>query len=184
MCGAVFVTIYWLWTFNRSLAIAITIGIAALQAVPAARVLALDLAPDYERNSMEWDQSLIRFPIRSLTDRLPALASTPVSRIRVVDFGIDLISLKVVYPDLARRYDLRGEMQSPAAPDCACRTQSEATLAVFEWPAHFSDTPSGRSRFELPHAACVAQMRNSCAAVALEQRADGAIVGAIGTGVR
>lgn len=180
LCGAVFVTTYWLWSVNRRVLIAVCAAIAVLQAAPAVRVFALDFAPDYERNSLEWDAGLVRFPIRSLIGRLPP----SVSRIRVVDFGVDLISLKVAYPDLAKRYELLGESQPLASPDCSCRSQPEATLAVFEWPAHFSDTADGRARFELPQAACLAQLRATCAVTATEPRADGAIVGAIGSGVR
>jgi hypothetical protein len=181
LCGAAFATTYWISTANRRLLIAITVAIAALQIVPTTRALALDFAPDYERNSLEWDSSLIRFPIRSLIARLP---DSSVSRIHVVDFGTDLISLKVAYPDLARRYDLHGDTQSLTAPDCSCRSASAATLAVFEWPANFSDTPDGHGRFEMPQAACIAQQRATCATTALEQRADGAIIGAIGAGIR
>jgi hypothetical protein len=124
---------------------------------------------------------LIRFPVRSLIARL---ADPAIARIRVVAFDMDLISLQVAYPDLARRYELRGESQSTAAPDCGCHSPSEATLAVFEWPAHFDDTGDARESFESMHAACVAQLRATCATVALEQRPGGAIIGAIGAGRR
>lgn len=178
VCGGVFVTTYWL--SYRSL-IAMAVIIAALQVVPASRVFGLDFEPDYERNALESDRSLIRFPIRSLIAWLPDPA---IARIRVVTFNTDLISLKVAYPDLARRYDLAGEMQSAAAPDCGCKSTSEATVAVFEWPANFDDKPGARSSFASTHAACVAQLRATCASIALEQRPDGAIIGAIGTGTR
>jgi hypothetical protein len=181
VCGALFVTSYWLSAINRRVLIAVCVALALLQLVPTVRTLALDFSPDYERNSLEWDRSLIRFPIRSLIARLPA---SSISQVRVVDFGMDLISLKVAYPDVARRYELQGESQSIASPDCSCRAQTQATLAVFEWPAHFNDTPEGRARFESPQGACLAQLRATCAETATESRADGSIVGAIGSGVR
>jgi hypothetical protein len=181
LCGAVFATTYWLFTVNRRLLIGVSVAIAALQVIPTARVFALDCKPDYERNSLESYRSLIRFPVRSLIARL---ADPAIARIRVVAFDMDLISLQVAYPDLARRYELRGESQSTAAPDCGCHSPSEATLAVFEWPAHFDDTGDARESFESMHAACVAQLRATCARVALEQRRGGAIVGAIGAGPR
>jgi hypothetical protein len=180
LCGALFATTYWLAGINRRVLVAISVVIAALQVVPAARVFALDFKPDYERNALEAEHSLIRFPIRSLIRRLP---DPSITRIRVIDFGIDLISLKVAYPDLARRYDLRADTQSAAAPACGC-SPAEATLAVFEWPAHFDDGPGARANFDAMHAACVAQLRAACASIALEQRPDGAIIGAIGAGTR
>ena len=185
LSGAAFATTYRL-TDRRQL-IAIPMVMAALQAWPVARTFALDFRPDYERNSMEWKGSLIRVPIRTLIERLPRLsaaqAGSPRS-IRVVAFGIELTSLQVVYPDLATQYELRrGDLDaSPSA--CACRDQSEAVLAGFEWPAHFGDTVTARSAFESLGPACVKQVEATCVAVEVERDRRGAAIGVIGVGVR
>ena len=107
-----------------------------------------------------------------------------MSRIRVIAFGTDLISLRVAYPDLARRYDLQGETKSPNDPDCMCRNATEAVIAGFEWPAHFRDAPDARVHLTQNQSACLAQVRASCGSIALEERRDGAIIGALGVGVR
>jgi hypothetical protein len=178
ICGALLLTTHAL--ANRRMLIGLSAAIALLQAVPTARVFALDLKPDYERNSLEWAQGLVRFPIRSLADRLPGFPGGPVRRVRVIAFGIDLISLRVAYPDLARQYDLAGDMQPPSAPDCGCTSPIDGVLAGFEWPAHFTDTPEGHERYQAQQSACVAQIRATCAATAFEQRPTGEIVGAVG----
>jgi len=182
VCGALFMTTHAL--ANRRMLIGLSATIALLQLSNTASVFALDFKPDYERNSLEWAQGLVRFPIRSLADRLPGFPGGAVRRVRVIAFGIDLISLRVAYPDLARRYDLAGEMQPPTAPDCGCTVATDAVLAGFEWPAHFADTLEGRNRYEQQQSACVAQIRATCAATAFEQRPSGEIIGAVGAGVR
>jgi hypothetical protein len=172
-------------TASANALIGATLVIAALQSFTATSVLALDFLPDYERNSLEWPQALVRFPIRSLSQRIPALASgRQVSKIRVIIFEMDLISLRVAYPDLARQYELLGDVQSPNASDCTCRSMDEAVVAGFEWPAHFAAISSGRQRLDQDQSGCLAQIRSTCASVALEQRADDAVIGAIGVGTR
>lgn len=185
VCGFVFVATEWLAHHWRTRLAALSYALIVLQFGSIIQMLALDFAPDYERNSLEWSQGLVRLPIRSLVRRLPELTGgDAVTSIRVAAFELDPISLRVAYPDLARRFDLQGEMQSPAGPDCGCRLATQAFLAGFEWPAHFSDTPQGRERYHRQQSSCVAQVRATCASIALEQRGDGAIVGVLGVGPR
>ena len=185
LCGIALMTAHTLAPHRRALLIAVTLAIAALQSFTTASIMALDFLPDYERNSLEWPQALVRFPIRSLSQRIPELASDrTVTKVRVIVFEMDLISLRVAYPDLARQYDLQGEVQPPAAPDCTCRSGDEAVIAGFEWPAHFAATPSGRHRLEQEQSKCMTQIRATCSQVALEQRPDGAVIGALGVGSR
>ena len=185
VCGMVFVAMHAIPQHQRAMLINVSLAIAALQSFTTAGIFALDFQPDYERNSLEWSQGLVRLPIRSLSNRIPDLpGGAEISRIRVAAFGLDLISLKVAYPDLARKYELQGEMQPPTGTDCGCRSTTEAFLAGFEWPAHFSNTTEGRARYEQQESRCVAQVRATCASIALEQRPDGAIVGVLGVGVR
>jgi hypothetical protein len=185
LCGIVFMTAHWLAEHRRRFLIGVTLVLVALQSFTTTFVLALDFLPDYERNSLEWPQALVRFPIRSLAARVPDLAGDhQVSRIRVIVFEMDLISLRVAYPDLARRYDLQGEVQSPAAADCTCRSSGEAVIAGFQWPAHFAARASSRQRLEQEQSRCLTQLRATCASVALEQRPGGAVIGALGVGNR
>lgn len=181
LCGALLFTTYSLT--NRRILIAISAIIAALQFSTTARVFALDFQPDYERNSLEWPQSLVRLPIRSLANRLGELpGAANIKSLRVLGFEMDLISVRVAYPDLARKFEMTGEMQSAAGTDCGCASASQAVLAGFEWPVHFADTPKGRDRYERQQSRCVAQMRATCASMILEQRATGEIIGALGVG--
>jgi hypothetical protein len=183
LSGAAFATAYRL-TDRRQL-IAIAVSMAALQAWPVARAFALDFGPDYERNSLEWNGSLIRLPIRTLIERLPAVpGGGGPSSIRVVTFGTELTSLHVAYPDLANQYELRRGDAAASPSSCACRDRSEAVLAAFEWPAHFGDTAAARSAFEALAPACVKQAEATCGAVEVERDRRGAAVGVIGVGVR
>jgi hypothetical protein len=184
--GAAFATTYRL--SDRRQLIAIPVIMAALQAWPVARVLALDFRPDHERNSLEWNGSLIRLPIRTLIERLPrhsaATAGGDPHSIRVVTFGTELTSLQVAYPDLANQYELRRGDAATSPSSCSCRDQSEAVLAAFEWPAHFGATVAARSAFEALAPACVRQVEATCSAVEVERDRRGAAVGVIGVGVR
>ena len=183
VCGLAFVTTHSL--HRRSLLTGLSYAIVFLLIASTVRMIGLDFRPGYERNSLEWAQGLVRLPIRSLSDRLPGLAGgANVSKLRVVTFEIDPISVKVAYPDLATRYELQGEMQPSLAPDCACKVATEAVLAGFEWPVHFGGTPEGRERYQQQKSRCVAQVQQTCASIALEQRPAGEIIGVIGVGVR
>ena len=176
--GAVFATTYRIT--DRRVLIALAAMIAALQAAPVSRALALDFRPDYERNSLEWSRSLIRLPIRTLIEKLPAVPGGTPARVRVITFGTELTSLQVAYPDLAKRYQLqRGDVNASPA-ECACRDPAEAVLAAFEWPAHFGDTAEARSAFEQLGASCVQQVEATCRAHAVERDRQGAAVGIIG----
>ena len=44
--------------------------IAVLQLPAVTRMFTLDFQPDYERNSLEWDRSLIRLPVRTLAEKI------------------------------------------------------------------------------------------------------------------
>lgn len=183
LCGAVIATTY--RVVDRRMLIALSVLVATLQAVPFARAFALDFRPDYERNSLEWNGSLVRLPIRTLATRMPeARDAAQVHRLRVISFGPELISVPVAYPDLAARYALTLDQQSAGRVDCRCRDSAEAVLAGFEWPAHFGDTPAGRSLFEHVTAACVEQINISCNSTILERHSSGAVVGALGVGRR
>ena len=169
---------------DRRRLMAVPLVIAGLQAWPMAQTFALDFRPDYERNSLEWNGSLIRLPIRTLVGKLPALAKDAPMRIRVVTFATDLISLAVVYPDLAARYELRPDSYAASYEACSCRDNAEAVLAAFEWPAHFGDTPEQRAAFDLRASSCIRQLEATCRAVEVERHRSGAAVGVIGAGVR
>ena len=182
LSGAIFATTH--RTTDRRVLIAIPLVIAGLQAWPTARTFALDFRPDYERNSLEWNGSLIRLPIRALIGKLPALPGDTPARIRVVTFDTDLISLRVVYPDLATRYELQPEGYATSPEACSCRDETEAVLAAFEWPAHFGDTPKQRAAFDLRASSCVRQIEATCRAFEVERHPRGAVVGVIGAGVR
>ena len=180
VCGAVFAAAY--RSSQKALLVSCVV-IAALQLPAVARMFTLDFQPDYERNSLEWNRSLIRLPIRTLAEKV---AATPggeqVRRIRVITFGTELISLRVAYPDLAERFELLGDEQSAASPDCRCRGNSEAVIAGFELPVHFGDTPAARALFSDVTAACLNQLETTCLSRTLEQHRSGAIVGALGIG--
>lgn len=182
VCGAVFTSACRSAERQQAL-VAVCAVIAVLQLPAVTRMVTLDLQPDYERNSLEWDRSLIRLPIRTLARQI---ASTPggeqVRRIRVITFGTDLTSLRVAYPDLAARVDLQRDEQSASAADCRCRDSSEAVIAGFEWPAHFGDTPAARAAFEHVSGSCVSQIETTCLSRTVERHRSGAIVGALGVG--
>jgi len=182
LSGAIFATMY--RVSDRRLLLAIPLVMVALQAWPMARVFALDLRPDYERNSLEWNGSLIRLPIRALIRRLPSLAGQTPTSVRVVTFDTDLISLRVVYPDLAARYELRPDGYAASFEACSCRDDTEAVLAAFEWPAHFADRPGQREAFHQRASSCRARIEATCRAVEIERNDSGEAVGVIGAGVR
>ena len=182
VCAAVFAGAYRLADDRRAMLV-ICAALFLLQAVPVTRMLALDLQPNHERNSLEWTGSLIRMPIRALSSRLPQIeGGAQVKRVRVIAFASDLISLKVAYPDLAARYELIGDLQPAATPDCRCRDNTEAVLAVFEWPAHFGDTPEARAIYTQTSAVCVKHIEMSCVTRAVNTDRSGATVGAMGVG--
>jgi hypothetical protein len=182
LCGAVFASAYRSAERDRAL-VALCAVIAVLQLPAVTRMFTLDFQPDYERNSLEWKDSLIRLPIRTLAGTIANThGGEQVRRIRVITFGTDLISLRVAYPDLAERFDLQGDGQSASTPDCRCRDNSEAVIAGFALPAHFSDTPAAREIFNHVSAACVNQIETTCLSRTLESHRSGAGVGALGVG--
>ena len=182
VCGALFGSAYRTAEPPTTL-IALCALIAVLQLPAMTRMFTLDFEPDYERNSLEWNRSLIRLPVRTLATQI---AATPggeqVRRVRVISFGTDLTSLRVAYPDLVERFDLQQDEQSAASPDCRCRDNSEAVIAGFEWPAHFGETPAARAAFEQVSATCVSQMEISCLSRTVERHRSGAVIGVMGVG--
>lgn len=182
VCGAVFASAYRLSERHKTLMV-LSALVAVLQFPAVMWMFTLGFQPDYERNSLEWNRTLIRFPIRTLAETITSTqGGEQVRRIRVITFGTDLISLRVAYPDLAERFDLQPDEQSPATPDCRCRDNSEAVIAGFEWPANFGDTPSARAAFTEVSAACVNQIETTCLSRTIESHPSGAIVGAMGVG--
>ncbi len=182
VCGAVFASTYRSAERERALIVLCAV-LAVLQLPAVTRIFTLDFQPDYERNSLEWDRSLIRLPVRTLAEKIGTTqGGEQVRRIRMISFGTPLISLRVAYPDLAERFDLQGDEQSAAAPDCRCRDNSEAVIAGFELPANFGDTPGARSAFTQVSVACVNQLETTCLSRTVETHRSGAIVGAMGIG--
>ena len=182
LCGAVFASTYRLAERQRAV-VALCAMIAVLQLPAVTRMFTLDFQPDYERNSLEWNRSLIRLPVRTLAKQIATTqGGEQVRRIRMISFGTALISLRVAYPDLAERFDLQGDEQSAATPDCRCRDNSEAVIAGFEWPVHFGNTPAARAAFDQVSAACVSQIETTCLSRTMERHRSGAIVGAMGVG--
>jgi hypothetical protein len=182
LCGAVFASAYRVADQQRAV-VAFCAVIALLQLPAVAGMFTLDFQPDYERNSLEWNRSLIRLPVRTLAEKIATTqGGEQVRRIRMISFGTDLISLRVAYPDLAERFDLQDDEQSAPTPDCRCRDNSEAVIAGFEWPVHFGDTPEARTAFDQVSAACVSQIETTCLSRTMERHRSGAIVGAMGVG--
>lgn len=181
VCGAVFASAY--RSPGRQQALMICALVAALQLPAVTRMFTLDFQPDHERNSLEWNGSLIRLPIRTLAGQITGTqGGDRVRRIRVITFGTDLTSLRVAYPDLAERFDLQRDEQSAATLDCRCRDNSEAVIAGFEWPAHFGDTSAARAAFNQISAACVSQVETTCLSRTFARHRSGAVVGAMGVG--
>lgn len=177
ICGAVFAATYRMG--DRALMAASAV-ILVLQLPLTARTLSRDFDRDSARNSLEWNGSLIRMPIRSLASQIPALAGDQaVHRLRVTTFATDLISVPVAYPDLEQRYTL-----DTSSSDCSCRDIDEAVIAGFEWPANFGDTPANRAQFDRNVSACLKDMDTTCARTATERTNSNAIVGAVGVGRR
>ena len=102
-----------------------------------------------------------------------------VRKLRVTAFEIDLISLRLAYPDLAAAYLL-----IPSASDCSCRQDDEAVIGVFSWPANLGDTPEARATYEKVSSTCVATVESTCAANAVERDRSGAPIGVLGVGRR
>ncbi len=92
VCGAVFASVYRSPGRPQTLMIACAL-VAALQLPAVTRMFTLDFQPDHERNSLEWNGSLIRLPIRALAGQIAGTqGGDRVRRIRVVTFGTDLTS--------------------------------------------------------------------------------------------
>ena len=102
-----------------------------------------------------------------------------VRKLRVTAFDIDLVSLRMAYPDLAAAYLL-----VPSASDCSCRHDEEAVLGVFKWPANLGDTPEARDAYTRVSAACVATVQSTCATNVVERDRSGAPLGVLGAGPR
>ncbi|MEO8680325.1 MAG: hypothetical protein ABI665_14840 [Vicinamibacterales bacterium] len=185
LVGVLLVESHFLEVVNRRLLAGLAVGIVALQALPTGRMLALDFGPDSGRNSSEWPHALVRFPIRALAERIPVEdPGGKVASIRVISFALDLISTRVAYPDLARRYTLVLDQQNATEPKCACHDDAEAVLAGFEVPANFSRAPSSADAVSDAEAACLQQARTTCQVTVVEKGAGGWLAGVLGIGVR
>ena len=177
ICGAVFATLQRRQLPRRSLMM-ICAAILALQLPATFRAFALDFRPDHERNGLEWRGGLVRMPIRALASKIPMTpGGERVRKLRVTAFEIDLISLRLAYPDLAAAYLL-----IPSASDCSCRQDDEAVLGVFRWPANLGDTPEARAAYARVSASCVETIETTCAAQAVERDRSGAPIGILGVG--
>lgn len=182
VCGAVFASAYRTAERRKTLML-LCLWIAVLQLPGMTQVFTLDFRPDYERNSLEWNRSLIRLPVRTLASQIARTqGGDQVRRLRIITFGTDLTSLHVAYPDLAKRFDLQRDEQSAAAPDCRCGDNSEAVIAGFEWPAHFGNTADARALFDRVSATCVSQVETTCVSRTFERHRSGAVVGVMGVG--
>ena len=182
ICAAVF-TLTYRRTFDRRTLIGCCAVIAALQLPGTLQVFALDLQPDHERNSLDWYRNLIRLPVRALASQISVMeGGARVRRIRVVTVGTDLTSLHVAYPDLASRFELVGDQQQSASPDCRCRDDAEAVIAGFEWPANMGSTPEAWASFTSVSAACVSQIETTCLGRSMVRDRSGSAVGALGVG--
>ncbi len=84
VCGAVFASTYRSAERERALIVLCAV-IAVLQLPAVTRMFTLDFQPDYERNSLEWDRSLIRLPVRTLAEKIATTqGGEQVRRIRMI----------------------------------------------------------------------------------------------------
>jgi hypothetical protein len=177
ICGAVFAKLHRRQLTRRSLMV-ICAAIVALQLPATFAAFALDFRPDHERNGLEWRGGLVRMPIRALASQIPVMpGGERVRKLRVTAFAIDLVSLRMAYPDLAAAYLL-----IPSVSDCSCRQDDEAVLGVFKWPANLGDTPEARDAYLKVSTTCVATVESTCAANVIERDRSGAPIGVLGIG--
>jgi hypothetical protein len=157
----------------------------ACQLQPLARTLALDFAPDYRRNSMEWHRSLIRLPFRELASRIPEHPDAEqISRIRFVTVVLDTFITRVAYPDLARAYEITARYEGPGRTDCRCTAPDEAVIAGFEYRANFDRSTPADPVVVAEERACVTQVKTTCRHTSEVADEDGVMVGILGIGVR
>jgi hypothetical protein len=162
-------------------------AIVALQAAPLAASLALDLRPDYARNSREWSRVPIYIPIRALVSQIPDLpGGDAVRRVKIVTFDFDTTLAPNVYPDLNARYALRGEQQRVDAVDCRCVAPQDAVLLGVEFRTLLAvaDGNAGDPLVAAAERRCGAQLQATCVATRSVHHDDGTIVGTLGVGVR
>jgi hypothetical protein len=167
--------------------VAMAFAILALQAVPLASALALDLRPDYARNSREWPHIPVYLPIRALVGQIQDVApGVAVRRVKIVTFGFDATLAPNVYPDLNRRYALAGEQQLTDRVDCRCLTPDEAVLGGFEARTllAIANGNPGDPTILAAERTCVAQLQSTCRTTRTARHDDGTLVGVLGLGVR
>jgi hypothetical protein len=164
-----------------------TLLVLALQAAPLASSFALDLRPDYARNSREWFRIPIYLPIRALVSQIPDIAGGgAVRRVKIVTYGLDTTLAPNVYPDLNRRYALSGEQQSVDRPDCRCVSPQDAVLLGLEYRTLLA-VANGNAGDPAVFAAeriCAAQLHDTCAVTRTARHDDGTAVGILGVGVQ
>ncbi len=161
--------------------------ILALQAAPLASALALDMRPDYARNSREWPHVPVYLPIRALVGQIQELPQgDAVRRAKIVTFGFDATLAPNVYPDLNRRYALKADQQSTDRVDCRCLAADEAVLGGFEARTllALANGEVADPRVLAAERTCVAQLTATCATTRAVHHDDGTTVGVLGVGLR
>jgi hypothetical protein len=153
--------------------------IVALQAIPLVRTLALDLRPDFARNSLEWGGVPVFFPVRDLMGQMEGRPDAAAVRsVRLVGVGADPIVAPVAYPDLNRRWPIHPETLSSHI-DCGCHSSTEVVLVGIEFRIAVAlEAPLNRSVYDATQL-CVSQVRATCSVI--EARHDtGDLVGILG----
>jgi hypothetical protein len=156
------------------------VAIVTLQAVPLVRTLALDRAPDFARNSLEWREIPVFFPVRELISRMSTRPdAAAVQSVRLLGIGIDPIVAPVAYPDLNRRWPIHSEvLRSPT--DCRCRSSTEAVLVGIEFRSGVAlDFPMNKAVFDAARS-CVEQVRMTCNSEIEARHETGDLVGVLG----
>lgn len=178
---AALLTVPWALRLANGVPAAIAgIVILALQIVPLGRALALDLRPDYARNSVEWIRIPIFYPVRTLLEQMERRpGAEAVQAIRVVTPGVDPIVAAVVYPDFRRRFSIRPESWTTVSGSCEC-SAGLAAFVGFQFRTGMAlDEPDDGSMRTVT-TMCVQQLHSTCSEV-LEARHDtGDLVGVLG----
>lgn len=152
----------------------------ACHALPTAGLIALDLRPDYARNSLEWAHIPMFYPVRALAQQMLARPDARgVRDLRVLTVGVDPIVAPVAYPDLNRRMAIHPELMH-SAEQCACRNEHEATFIGLQYRTGLALDEAEDQSLPLLTQACVAQLRTTCATVLEAFHDTGAPVGLLG----
>jgi hypothetical protein len=157
----------------------LAIAILFLQAPPLVRTLALDFQPDFARNSLEWPQCPVFFPVRELLGRMQAGPDAAAVRsVRLLGLTVDPVVAPIAYPDLNRRWPIRPETLTSHI-DCGCRSYSEAVLVGVELRSGVAlEFPPNQAAIEATRL-CVAQVRMTCSVIEAHHE-NGELVGILG----